>query len=58
MICIIIQVWCHTSVIPALRRLKQEDYEFKASLGYRGHSRLAWETLQVLEIWIVFLLKN
>jgi hypothetical protein len=26
----------HTPVIPVLRRLKQEDREFKASLGYRG----------------------
>jgi hypothetical protein len=24
----------HTSVIPALSRLKQEDHEFQASLGY------------------------
>jgi hypothetical protein len=30
------QVWWHTSVIPALGRLKQEDQEFLASLGYIG----------------------
>jgi hypothetical protein len=24
----------HTTVIPSLRRLKQEDYQFQASLGY------------------------
>jgi hypothetical protein len=24
----------HTPIIPALRRLRQEDLEFKASLGY------------------------
>jgi hypothetical protein len=28
-------------VIPALRRLKQEDHEFKANLGYIGSSRAA-----------------
>jgi hypothetical protein len=26
-------LWC-TSVIPAIGRLKQEEFEFKASLGY------------------------
>jgi hypothetical protein len=29
-------VWGYTSVIPELGRLRQEDYEFKASLGYRS----------------------
>jgi hypothetical protein len=32
--------WWHTPVISALRRLKQEDFEFKASLGYRARSCL------------------
>jgi hypothetical protein len=27
-------VWWCTTVIPALRRLRQEDYTFEASLGY------------------------
>jgi hypothetical protein len=27
-------VWWHTSVIPALGRYRQEDQEFKASLGF------------------------
>jgi hypothetical protein len=27
-------VWWYTSIIPAVRRLRQEDLEFKASLGY------------------------
>jgi hypothetical protein len=27
-------VWWCTPVIPALRRLRQEDCEFKANLGY------------------------
>jgi hypothetical protein len=26
--------WRYTPVIPAFRRLRQEDYEFEASLGY------------------------
>jgi hypothetical protein len=28
------QVWSYTPVIPALRRCRQEDGEFKASLDY------------------------
>jgi hypothetical protein len=28
-----IWVWWHTPVMPALRRLKQEDHDFQASLG-------------------------
>jgi hypothetical protein len=26
--------WWHTCIIPAIRRLKQEDPQFKASLSY------------------------
>jgi hypothetical protein len=29
------QAWRYTPVIPTVRRLKQEDKEFKASLDYR-----------------------
>jgi hypothetical protein len=29
-------------IIPALGRLRKEDNEFKASLGYRASLRLAW----------------
>jgi hypothetical protein len=28
------QAWWHTPLIPALRRLKQKDHKFEASLGY------------------------
>jgi hypothetical protein len=28
------QEWRHMSVIPALRRLRQKDHQFEASLGY------------------------
>jgi hypothetical protein len=35
----IVLVWWYTPVIPALRRLEQEDQEFKASLGYPESSR-------------------
>jgi hypothetical protein len=28
------QMWCYIPIIPALRRVGQEDCEFKASLGY------------------------
>jgi hypothetical protein len=28
------QAWWYTPVIPALRKLRQEDHEFEASLGY------------------------
>lgn len=30
------QVWWHTPVILALRRLRQEDFGFEANLGYRA----------------------
>jgi hypothetical protein len=33
-------------IIPALRRLRQEDGEFKASLGYIVSSRAAWATVK------------
>jgi hypothetical protein len=33
-----IKVWWYLPIIPALRSLKQEDCEFKASLGYMGRS--------------------
>jgi hypothetical protein len=28
------QEWWHTSVISALRRLRQKDHDFEANLGY------------------------
>jgi hypothetical protein len=28
------RAWCHMPIIPALRKLRQEDCEFQASLGY------------------------
>jgi hypothetical protein len=33
-------VWWYTSAIPALGRLRQEDHEFKASLGFTVRSFL------------------
>jgi hypothetical protein len=30
------RAWWFMTVIPALRRLKQKDLKFKASLGYKG----------------------
>jgi hypothetical protein len=30
------QVWWYTPILPAPVRLKQEDYKFKASLGYKA----------------------
>ena len=38
------QTWYCTAVIPAPKRLKQENHNFKASLGYRVSSRPAWTT--------------
>jgi hypothetical protein len=35
--------WC-IPVIPAFRRLKQEDHEFETSVGYIVSFRLAWAT--------------
>jgi hypothetical protein len=30
------QSWLHKPIIPALRRLRQENHEFKFSLGYKA----------------------
>jgi hypothetical protein len=35
---LICQVWWHTLIIPPLRRLRQQDCEFEARLGYVGNS--------------------
>jgi hypothetical protein len=35
-----------TPVIPALRRVRQEDYQLEAYLGYITSSRIVWTTLQ------------
>jgi hypothetical protein len=36
------------SVIPALRRLRQEDHKFKTSFNYIWSSRPAWTTYETL----------
>jgi hypothetical protein len=36
------RIWWYTPVIPALRRLRQEDLKFQARLGYLMNSRPAW----------------
>jgi hypothetical protein len=38
------QVWWHTPVFPTLRRLRQKDLKFKASIGHTENSRPAWAT--------------
>jgi hypothetical protein len=35
-------VWWHTPLIPALRRLKQEDHMFHSSMDYALIYRPAW----------------
>lgn len=37
-------MWRHTSVIPALERLRQDSYEIEASLGYIMSARTTWAT--------------
>jgi hypothetical protein len=34
--------WWLSAIIPALGRLRKEDNEFKASLGYMGSPRPTW----------------
>ena len=38
--------WCYTPLIPALRRQKQADCEFKASLVFRASSRTGSKSTQ------------
>ena len=46
------QMWGHTSLIPALRRQRQEDLcEFKACLVYRASSRTAKAVTQRTLSW-------
>jgi hypothetical protein len=40
--------WC-TPIFPALRRLRQEDYEFKANLDSRASSRLVWAEKKIFK---------
>jgi hypothetical protein len=40
--------WWHTPVIPALGRLRQENHEFEASLGYIPSSRSTWAVNKTL----------
>lgn len=37
-------MWWHTPVIPTLAGIRQENHEFKASLGYRACLIPAWTT--------------
>jgi hypothetical protein len=34
--------WWYRTIIPALRRVRQKDHEFKASLGYLTSSKSVW----------------
>jgi hypothetical protein len=38
------QAWWYTSVISALGRLRQEDHQFEANLGYIATSKSTWAT--------------
>jgi hypothetical protein len=38
------QAWYFTPAIPALGRLRQENFKFEAKLGYTVNLRAAWDT--------------
>jgi hypothetical protein len=40
-----IQVWWFTSIIPALKRLRQEDLKFEAIMGFPVNLKLCSKTL-------------
>jgi hypothetical protein len=50
-------VWWFISIIPALRRLRQEDLEFGASLGYKNDPASKYH-LKINFIEIQFMYKN
>jgi hypothetical protein len=43
-------MWCSKSAIPVLRRLKEKDQEFLASLGYTGTPCLKTTTKKLKKI--------
>jgi hypothetical protein len=44
-------VCCPVPIIPALKRLRQGDFEFEDSLGYIGNSRPVWLWIENQARW-------